>query len=642
MGLNQGAFRKMAYGLFFTLVLPAGLWAWTARVETSLPALRSTATGMSIFVIGAICVLWGMRDLWSIGGGLPMNAFPPPNPVRKGIYGLIPHPIYTGSTLVAAGWSIWTGSATGLWLTTPLVALGCMALVLGYEGPDLRKRFPPEHLPRPWLGVPRGSGEATPLDRFGALVLVVGIWSIAYFAVKFLGLPSGARETRLDLEWNIPLLPSSMFVYSSVYLVVPFAFLLASDKFRLRSLANGALWSTAVNSLVYFSLPLTAQFRENHRVGRLAAWMDWEQELARPAAGSFPSFHATWAVLAACSLSRGKSKPIKSLWALWCLALCASCLTTGMHSLADVAAGSAVGWALADPSRLWSRVVGWTERIGNSWKSWTCGPLRIMSHAVWSGLAGFVGVLLVGSAAGPSQLGWWILVASCSLVGAALWAQWIEGSSMLLRPFGYYGSILGGLVAIILVRVAEGPAVSLLGAFAIASPFVQAIGRMRCVVQGCCHGRPVAWGIRIVNPHSRVVKLAGFAGTPIHPTPVYSILGNLATGLLAMRLWFVGVPALFIAGVYLVLAGMLRFVEEAYRGEPQTETILGLPLYQWLAIGSAVLGLVLLAIPSSEVLELTPPSFRVIVAATIWGLVSAFAMSMDFPNSSARFSRLTG
>ena len=103
-------------------------------------------------------------------------------------------------------------------------------------------------------------------------------------------------------------------------------------------------------------------------------------------------------------------------------------------------------------------------------------------------------------------------------------------------PFGYYGSIIGGLLALALVAILRGPAIELLGALALAAPWTQAIGRFRCIVQGCCHGRPVDWGIRVTNPHSRVVKLAELAGRPIHPTPLYSILANMVIGVLAVAI----------------------------------------------------------------------------------------------------------
>jgi hypothetical protein len=86
-------------------------------------------------------MLLGMLSLWKYGGGLPMNAFPPPKYVRGGLYALIPHPIYGGFVLTCGGVAIFFGSSSGLLLVTPSVAMASAALVLGYELPDLRGRF---------------------------------------------------------------------------------------------------------------------------------------------------------------------------------------------------------------------------------------------------------------------------------------------------------------------------------------------------------------------------------------------------------------------------------------------------------------------------------------------------------------------
>src|SRR5437667_11755025 len=70
-----------------------------------------------------------------------MNAYPPPRYVAQGIFRLLPHPIYTGFTMLCVGVSIAVVSASGLWLVSPIVALSCAARVLGYERHDLRERF---------------------------------------------------------------------------------------------------------------------------------------------------------------------------------------------------------------------------------------------------------------------------------------------------------------------------------------------------------------------------------------------------------------------------------------------------------------------------------------------------------------------
>jgi hypothetical protein len=84
-------------------------------------------------------------------------------------------------------------------------------------------------------------------------------------------------------------------------------------------------------------------------------------------------------------------------------------------------------------------------------------------------------------------------------------------------------------------------------------------------------------------------------------------------------------------------------VEEAYRGEPQTKIIGGLRIYQWLAISSVLAGIVISTLESAEVLTLhLALNVEVVVSAVVAGLAWAFAMGMDFPKSTIRFSRLSG
>ncbi len=175
------------------------------------------------------------------------------------------------------------------------------------------------------------------------------------------------------------------------------------------------------------------------------------------------------------------------------------------------------------------------------------------------------------------------------------------------------------------------------------APWLQSLGRLRCLVQGCCHGSeaPEGVGIRYWRSRSRVCTLAGLKGIPLHPTPLYSILGNVVIGVLLIRLWSLGAASGLIAGTYLMLAGVARFVEESYRGEPQTPMVGGLRIYQWMAVLSFACGIALTAIPGGHPsgLEFTVDT-RVLLGGALYGLLTGLAMGMDFPGSARRFARL--
>ena len=174
-----------------------------------------------------------------------------------------------------------------------------------------------------------------------------------------------------------------------------------------------------------------------------------------------------------------------------------------------------------------------------------------------------------------------------------------------------------------------------------AAPLIQSAGRLRCLTQGCCHGRACAApGIRYRQPLSRVVKLAKLPDVPLYPTQLYSILSNLFLFGLLARLWFERADCAFLGGVYFSLSACARFVEEGYRGEPQTLVRGGLSVYQWLSIGCLLVGMILMAWPSAPTPEWSGWNPVALAYALPLGLIACAAMGVDFPESTRRMSRL--
>lgn len=147
--------------------------------------------------------------------------------------------------------------------------------------------------------------------------------------------------------------------------------------------------------------------------------------------------------------------------------------------------------------------------------------------------------------------------------------------------------------------------------------------------------------MRIRHPESRVTQLSAFACVPIHPTPLYSAVANAAILAVLLRLWAVGAPGTTVAGAYLILSSLARFVEERFRGEPQTPVLAGLATYQWLSIGTFLCGLILSALPSAPLSAAGAPSLAGTLCALAAGLAAALSMSVDLPDSDLPLSRLT-
>jgi hypothetical protein len=571
-----------------------------------------------------------------------MGPYPPPVCVVTGVYRLTPHPIYLGFSTLCFGTAMALESASGMWLVSPSVALGCTALVLGFEHHEIRARFAPQILRQPLISLPTASPDApTWYDRVSVVLLVFAPWAIAYEAVYLLGVPHDAIEIFLPFERSWPVLEWTEAIYASAYLFVPAALLVAPTKAALRQFAVTALIATAVVIPLYLTVPIIAPPRAFEPQSVWGQLLLFEREMSNTVA-AFPAFHVLWSLIAAATWET-RSRAHGFVGGVWALLITLSCVTTGMHAIADLVAAAALFVLLRRYQRIWPALRGATEAAANSWQEWRWGRMRLINHGFYAGLGGFVSLVVTVGIAGPDAYWQLVVVHIAALLGSGLLAQTLEGSSRLSRPFGYYGSLLGAGVATLVVGVPGGNALQLAAAIVLAAPWVQAVGRLRCLVQGCCHGSRTAAnvGIRYWRERSRVCAYAELRGVPLHPTPLYSILANFVVGILMLRLWSLEASLSLIVGVYFILTGAARFVEESFRGEPQTPRFAGLRIYQWLALLSFVLGAGITTVPSASA-----PSIvfwfdiKLMIAATLFALAAAFAMGVDFPASTRRFARL--
>jgi len=615
------------------------LIAWAHAATVNLPAVHSIPGGLILAILGSLIMSAGMFSLWRDGGGLPMNAFPPPRFVQKNIYALVPHPIYGGFVMICGGLSMYVGSASGLWLVTTSVALACAALVLGHEMPDLQRRF---GVPDTSLWLPRNSASRPSiLERFRVYLVVLLPWLVVFELIGAMGKAPDAATTYLSFEKQIPVYQWTELLYGSTYFVVLLVPLLVRSGLSLRRFAQFGLRAMALLFPLYLLVPFFVPPRPFYPSTHIGALLLLERTPAS-GIGAFPSFHVVWALIAASALSEGGLWK-RSLWWCWAVLVALSCITTGMHSILDVLAGVIAFYVVARVDALWAWMLKGGEAVANAWREWRIGPVRIINHGGFAALAILVGVPMIDMLLGPGRTVVTLCIFLFSTIGAAMWAQWVEGSPALLRPMGFYGGMLGaglgGLVALFFGMNLW----TVFAAVCIAAPWIQGIGRLRCLVQGCCHGRRTTTmqGICYVHPRTRVCRLTEFTGVPIHATQIYSILCNVVTGAALLRLYRLQASCSMICGVYLILSGAGRFVEEAYRGEPQTKSLFGLHLYQWIAAACAVAGAIVSTIHGPDLPQssfIRPSSF---LLALVCGATAWFVTGVDFPESSRRFARLT-
>ncbi len=149
---------------------------------------------------------------------------------------------------------------------------------------------------------------------------------------------------------------------------------------------------------------------------------------------------------------------------------------------------------------------------------------------------------------------------------------------------GLAGGVLAGLAVMHRKRLPKVPVV------AAATPALaagHAIGRIGCFLVGDDYGRPTTlpWGVAFPEglPPTTV---------PVHPTQLYEAAALVPLVLLLLRFRRRGAPPSFVLGLYLVLAGAIRFAIEFLR---VNERVLGVLSVAHLASVAAVaIGLVLL------------------------------------------------
>lgn len=197
------------------------------------------------------------------------------------------------------------------------------------------------------------------------------------------------------------------------------------------------------------------------------------------------------------------------------------------------------------------------------------------------------------------------------IVGAKLWYWVLSGGSLFSRGgLVWYGGFLGGSLAVMLngwrLKV---PLRWTLHLTAPALAAAYALGRIGCFIVNDDYGRPtdLPWGVKFPQglPPSTAVNMQQQFGVPVapgtdpatvlavHPTQLYEAILMLGAFGLLWRLRTAPRPMGWIFGVYLVLAGVERFIIEIFRAKD--DRFFGpLTIAQVVSIGLVIVGAVIL------------------------------------------------
>jgi len=629
--------------ILFLIIIPALILIWSKYTSKliHLPLPRNLIWSYGLLMIGFCIVIASSLHLWNSGKGLTMTEFPAKNPVKKGIYAFMKYPFYAGTIFISFGLSVLLKLPSGFWLVSPLITLMMAAYIVGFE----IERFPGIYESqdyKPYLSLPLNSDESPAFkDRLVTYVLAYMPFRIVYEAFIFAGPTKDAICTNLSFENHWPVMEFSVIFYELLYPLALLIPIVIKSKKGLRTFIFDIWFVTIISGLFFFIFPFVVKQRFFIPETFLGNLLLFDRSLDGEA-GALPSFHVIWACLAARYFTLSFKK-IKSIWYLLAILISISCITTANHSILDVIAGAMMFMIIVYRIKIWNFIRLQSEHIAHSWTEWRFGKVRLVNHGFYAGAAGFVGTILAGSLMGSKYLFTIFIVTFSCIIAACICAQFIKGSSRYQRTFCYYGGVLGVIIGIAMDSILF-PVnfYFLLGVFALIAPWVQTIGCLHCLVKGCCYGKPSKeWiGIRFTHPWSEVNSISGLNSTYLHPVQLYSIGTNLITGLILFRLFNLGMSATFITGIYLLLNGLGRFVEESFRGEAQTPYWAGMSIYQWMTLVCVLSGVVFTSVPGVKM-----AGFNLNAESCIWaiatGVLATIAFGVDFPLSNCRFARLT-
>jgi phosphatidylglycerol---prolipoprotein diacylglyceryl transferase len=182
------------------------------------------------------------------------------------------------------------------------------------------------------------------------------------------------------------------------------------------------------------------------------------------------------------------------------------------------------------------------------------------------------------------------ITAICALIGAKL-AVLFGDALWPMEEFHDWGALLGGgrsLAGALLFGFLGAEAAKPLlrydippnDRFAIVLPFSVGIGRIGCLIVGCCRGVPFdgAWAITYGD------------GIPRHPVPVYEMLFHWGMGFVLIALWRRQVLFGRLFALYLASYGLFRFLTEFIRETPKAFGELS--AYQVMSLMMIVAGIV--------------------------------------------------
>jgi phosphatidylglycerol:prolipoprotein diacylglycerol transferase len=231
------------------------------------------------------------------------------------------------------------------------------------------------------------------------------------------------------------------------------------------------------------------------------------------------------------------------------------------------------------------------------------GPITIYSYGVLLAAAYLLGLWMAARRARQAgldpnkvlDLGIWVIIAALIGAKALLFIvdfeqftrSWQDFTTLLRSGGVFYGGLIAAVVVCIYqLRKHKLPLWISGDLFAPGIALGYMVGRLGCLLAGCCFGRPtdVAWAVTFTDPVANL-NVGTPLNVPLHPTQLY----ESAAGLFIL-LFLLGVERRGRAfqgrtfWLFVLVYSVLRFVIEFYRGDDRGMPLDGLSTSQLISL----------------------------------------------------------
>jgi phosphatidylglycerol:prolipoprotein diacylglycerol transferase len=241
------------------------------------------------------------------------------------------------------------------------------------------------------------------------------------------------------------------------------------------------------------------------------------------------------------------------------------------------------------------------------------GPVTIYTYGVLLAAAYLLGLWMAARRARQAgldgnkvlDLGIWVIIAA--LVGAKallfiidfrhFTSSWQEFTTLLRSGGVFYGGLIAAVVVCIYqLRKHKLPLWTSGDLFAPGIALGYMVGRLGCLMAGCCYGKPtdVAWAITFTDPAANI-NVGTPLNVPLHPTQIYESLAGLIILVLLLVLERRGrqFPGRTFWS-FVLLYSISRFIIEFYRGDDRGFVMNTLSTSQFISIVLGPLSIVML------------------------------------------------